>query len=1041
MTVVHFRAAFSRFARISCIFAVLFAFINARAQSSTGTGTNSGTDTLVRVSDVPRIISYQGQLTTANGQAMNGTHKITATLYSDHLGTNAVWQGSYSAEITGGVFSVELGAGSQKLPDNAAMNQPLWVGIKVDGGDEMQPLTKLAAAPYALNVPDRSITMAKLAPDVVLGIGKTPIIQTVFDNPCGNNSSSGTNSVVAGGCADTASGDYSFVGGGADNAAAGYASAIVGGGGNKITSAGNHSIIAGGSADTIYAEYAFVGSGNNNSAGATGTGSASAVVGGHNNMAQSTNSFVGSGQYNTVDNSSLDGTITGGNSNAINASGDAFIGAGAGNTVNGLASSIVGGESNLQDGLYSFLGGGEANVIGGYNFESLSGGFGDTIQIANYATIGGGRLNVIHGTNTLSTSPYAGDYSVIAGGDSNIINGDFSAIPGGRNLEIGARSFGFNEGKQLVDISGSSDLAYFGDVDLWLGNDNKIPSKLKFFERSDSGSNFTSFQAQDQTANILYRLPNSLGSLNQALTLTTVTGDTGILGWGPGGATAWNITGNSNTDPSTGQFLGTNNNKAFEIHVNDSGVVNQGDKRVMRFEPNATSANIIGGFQGNSVDSGVGSIICGGGMNTGANQIKDDFNVIVGGDSNSITSNLDTARTLNAFIGGGRNNHISADPELDEPICIGAAIVGGFNNTVQDSATFIGAGSNNSANEQYAIVVGGKNNKDNTWYSFIGGGHDNKCDGTPPNAASGDTSSIVGGSFNSISGKWSFIGGGTSNWVQTNSSSIVGGVSNKIAWLSADRDSHSAFIGGGSDNLVKYAYGNIPGGQSLTAQSYAQTVIGYLNQVQGTSKIPTPGIPNSINPNDRVFIVGAGQSALTAFGIIPARVEILKNAFEVTNKGSSIVYDNHGSTHQLVPDTIITVAVDSATPVIKGARSVDNTCIAWGNIDAAGVITSSFGVQSAIWGVGVCTVTLNYVFSDTDPNGTGGTQVNTINGSAITATTVYIPGTSHPCTGIQVEPISIVGGHYTFKVHTWDASSSCATYVPEPFMFHVFARP
>ena len=79
---------------------------------------SSTTDSLVRVTDVPRIISYQGQLTTANGQAMNGTHKITATLYSDHLGINPVWQGSYSAEITGGVFSIDLGAGSQKFPDN-----------------------------------------------------------------------------------------------------------------------------------------------------------------------------------------------------------------------------------------------------------------------------------------------------------------------------------------------------------------------------------------------------------------------------------------------------------------------------------------------------------------------------------------------------------------------------------------------------------------------------------------------------------------------------------------------------------------------------------------------------------------------------------------------------------------------------------------------------------------------------------------------------------------------------------------------------------
>src|ERR1700733_13503651 len=77
---------------------------------------SGGTDTLVHQTDIPRIITYQGQLTTTSGTAMNGTHKITATLYSDHLGNNPIWQGSYYAEITNSLFSVELGSGSQKLP-------------------------------------------------------------------------------------------------------------------------------------------------------------------------------------------------------------------------------------------------------------------------------------------------------------------------------------------------------------------------------------------------------------------------------------------------------------------------------------------------------------------------------------------------------------------------------------------------------------------------------------------------------------------------------------------------------------------------------------------------------------------------------------------------------------------------------------------------------------------------------------------------------------------------------------------------------------
>ena len=148
--------------------------------------TTSGTDIPVRHSDVPRILSYQGQITSTDGIAMNGTHHITATLYSDHLGKNSVWQGSYNAAVTNGVFTVMLGSGVSKLPDNTTLDRPLWVGINVDGSDEMRPLTQLSAAPYALNVPDKSITQAKLADEVLQSIvnrsnGHIPTVQAVPD--------------------------------------------------------------------------------------------------------------------------------------------------------------------------------------------------------------------------------------------------------------------------------------------------------------------------------------------------------------------------------------------------------------------------------------------------------------------------------------------------------------------------------------------------------------------------------------------------------------------------------------------------------------------------------------------------------------------------------------------------------------------------------------------------------------------------------------------------------------------------------------------
>ena len=83
--------------------------------------------------------------------------------------------------------------------------------------------------------------------------------------------------------------------------------------------------------------------------------------------------------------------------------------------------------------------------------------------------------------------------------------------------------------------------------------------------------------------------------------------------WASGGGGGWSLTGNAGTTAGT-NFVGTTDNVAFEIRVNNGGAATGGNQRVMRFEPNATSPNIIGGFNGNSVTVGVvGATLAGGG--------------------------------------------------------------------------------------------------------------------------------------------------------------------------------------------------------------------------------------------------------------------------------------------------------------------------------------------------------------------------------------------------------------------------------------------
>src|SRR6266852_6863294 len=98
---------------------------------------------------------------------------------------------------------------------------------------------------------------------------------------------------------------------------------------------------------------------------------------------------------------------------------------------------------------------------------------------------------------------------------------------------------------------------------------------------------------------------------------------------------AWSLNGNSGTGCTTSpcaKFLGTTDNTSFETRVNNL--------RVYRIEPGTSSMafgsfNIIGGYGGNAVTTGVGgATIAGGCANSSLNIITDDFGTIGGGNFN-----------------------------------------------------------------------------------------------------------------------------------------------------------------------------------------------------------------------------------------------------------------------------------------------------------------------------------------------------------------------------------------------------------------------
>ena len=169
-----------------------------------------------------------------------------------------------------------------------------------------------------------------------------------------------------------------------------------------------------------------------------------------------------------------------------------------------------------------------------------------------------------------------------------------------------------------------------------------------------------------------------------------------------GGSSGWSLTGNSGTTAGT-NFLGTTDNQAMQIRVNN--------QRVMQYEPNGTSPNIIGGHANNSVSlADDGNVIAGGGTSGSPNymNVGTDFGFIGGGFNNRILASSDQS-----VIGGGESNTIDSDSD-------GSVIAGGRDNTIS---------SNSGASDNYSAIPGGRGLTLNGLRSFgflAGNGSGNK---------------------------------------------------------------------------------------------------------------------------------------------------------------------------------------------------------------------------------------------------------------------------------------------------------------------------
>jgi hypothetical protein len=219
---------------------------------------------------------------------------------------------------------------------------------------------------------------------------------------------------------------------------------------------------------------------------------------------------------------------------------------------------------------------------------------------------------------------------------------------------------------------------------------------------------------------------------------------------------------------------------------------------------NATSPNLVGGYHGNSVTSGVvGATIGGGGAaddgsgNPIPNDVSDNYGTIGGGGKNQAGNNGGTTSDASyATVAGGLKNTASHWY---------TTIGGGAENVVTGVGGTVGGGIRNAASDVDTTICGGVDNSASGFIATVGGGD--------TNTASGQYATVGGGQDNTAVGHFATVGGGEGNFAGGNHAVVAGGNSNVAV-------TYYAAVGGGQNNVASGDYSTVPGGSGNSARNF-----------------------------------------------------------------------------------------------------------------------------------------------------------------------------------------------------------------------------
>jgi hypothetical protein len=815
--------------------------------------------TLVPPAGPPRIINFQGKLTTPLGVPVSGNYTIIFRLWTLPTG-GSLWHAETLAVVvdTDGLYNVEM-----SMPDSMVFDTPIWLGVQVESNAEMVPRYRFTTAPYAFWAMNAGMLGGRDASEFVVGDGITNFIPkwitpdslgiSTISESLGNTVYINNDVVVAGqarfgpgstnpgvyafaaGENANAIGNYSTVGGGYGNTAADTFSVIGGGAHNFIglppsvdlnTSGAEYSAILGGYADTIYGDYSYL----FGIQSVLNQDSTFMVDMPHIRFGDEATGY----EFPTADGDSLQYMITDGNGqlswtseipaclwNVVDSViyTDLYWGIARGNAEN-----MLWGEST-----YSHVNLGSACTTGTDTNNALAvtiAGGRRNLATNDYGTIGGGLANDAWGGG-----------STVAGGIYNLANawgggsvkalsaGPLAATVGGGyyNDAIGpyVTVAGGYENRAEAEMPATSQYSLYGGAAIGGGENNDAIGPATTI----SGGYYNIAGVGPETRTKLNKQLQLTGSVGATVgggaynvaedQLTTVSGGDSnyaegayaTIGGGHGNDVAW-------SEPDKGLQAGPTASGTvaggFEnVALGDFASVGGGYNNAAMFEPSSPI-----GF-GLAVPIKGGPTV-GGGVQNGAI----GFATTVGGGWNNTAGIRPTdakfskelqfqGRPLATVGGGGFNRAIG-------PM---TTIGGGLQNAAGiDRATLesklpaplitpggtIAGGIYNNAADTLSTIAGGDSNYVGCIYGAIGGGHQNSADAPsvlPPPLMDGNSR---GGAT---------VGGGYKNYAYGMYATIAGGVYNHAS----DAQWGGPAIGGGFYNYAVGEATTIPGGYSNTA--------------------------------------------------------------------------------------------------------------------------------------------------------------------------------------------------------------------------------